>query len=142
MGSLRRSDRDERPNGEKYQLRKQEIFKAIKNNRALTGLEGFLLFLLFLRERRGKISSIFCGREAAKREKRRNLKKQTRLKLKTFFSKSEMRIFQGRWCGKMVLLKLLRCLLYRIKKWNFDNYHANSNFGKLETKICLDLIKY
>jgi hypothetical protein len=31
-------------------LGKQEIFKAIKNNRALSGLEGsFLLFLLLLR---------------------------------------------------------------------------------------------
>lgn len=28
---------------QKYQLGKQEIFKAIKNNRALSGLEGFLL---------------------------------------------------------------------------------------------------
>lgn len=35
-------------NDEKYQLRKQEIFKAIKNNRALSGLEGFLaVFIIF-----------------------------------------------------------------------------------------------
>lgn len=40
MGSLGICDGTEK----KYQLRKQEIFKAIKNNRALSGLEGFCCF--------------------------------------------------------------------------------------------------
>lgn len=37
-GELKTFDRDETKRREKYQLRKQEIFKAIKNNRALSGL--------------------------------------------------------------------------------------------------------
>lgn len=49
---------------EKYQLRKQEVFKAVKNNRALSGLEAFLLLLLFLRG--GKVSSYEMKRNFGK----------------------------------------------------------------------------
>jgi hypothetical protein len=65
------------------------FFKAIKNNRALSGLEGFLLFLFLLREHRKRfeLSSGFSfspvegrGRRNEKLEEKRSHEQ----KLKTF----------------------------------------------------------